>query len=79
MDCQHGIEEVGKADALGFRDESEQVAVPVERPGQALFDYLKRSFIVVIEQTVADSACGGDLEGKLYSAVTKPLDADHLD
>ena len=42
VDGEHGIEQVGEADALGLGDEAEERAVAVEAPGPALLDDLER-------------------------------------
>jgi hypothetical protein len=76
MDCEHGIKEVGEADALRLGHEPEEGPISVEAPGPAKLGEIQTWFIASVQEGVGDPPRGvfiGEFEG----VVTVPEDADH--
>ena len=78
VDGQQGIEEMGKADALGFGNETEEGAVAVEAPGAGLLGDADAGLVVAVEELVGDFA-GGCFVGQLDGVFSVPLHVDHRD
>ena len=72
---QHGVEQMGEADALRFGDQPEQRAVAVEAPRPPLVDDLQAGLVVAVQQLVGDGA-GRRLVRQLQRLGTEPLHAD---
>lgn len=49
---KYRIEEIGKADAMCFRDQAKQSSVAIEAPWAALFHDLDVSLVMTIEQGI---------------------------
>jgi len=75
VDGQDRVEEVGKPDSMGFRDQTEQMAVTIEAPGPALLRDLDARLITPAQQLMVDPA-RGLFEGKLQRLRPVPLHAD---
>ncbi len=78
VDGEHGIEQVGQADAVRLGDEAEERAVAVEAPGPARLDDLETRLVVPVEDLVRDTAIRPTVhEGQRVRPV--PCDADDRD
>ena len=75
MDGQERIEQVGKLDAVGLRNEAEQGAIPIEAPGPAFRDHFERGLAIPVEQFVAKMP-GGILVRHLDGDGAEPLDVE---
>ena len=71
------IEQVRETDAVGLRDEPQQVAVPVEGPGPAGRDHLEPRLVIAINDAIARRT-RIVLESDLDRLVAEPFDLDHL-
>jgi len=58
VDGEHRVEEVGKADAVRFGNQTEQRSVAVETPGAALLHEIETWLVVSIEKFVCHLARG---------------------
>ncbi len=75
---QQRIKEVGQIDSVRFRHQPEELAVAVEAPRTAGFDYFQGGFAIAIEQLYVGLA-GRILIGKLNRCGPIPPDVDYSD
>ena len=78
VDRQERIEQVREADALSFRDQTEQCAIAVKGPRSTLGNKLKAGLIFAVQQLIANGAIRR-LVGQLKRFGTEPLDTDDSD
>jgi hypothetical protein len=77
MDREIWIEQVRKADAIGFRHQPQQRAVTVERPWPAFLDHFEGRLFGAEHQPVAH-LCRRILEGDLDRLIAEPFDLHDL-
>jgi len=58
VDSEQGIEEIGEADAVGFGCETEEGAIGVKAPGQAIGGDFEGGFSVAVEEFATEVATG---------------------
>ena len=75
---EYWVEQVSQTDALGFGDQPEQRAIPVEAPGPADLRDLEAGLVVPVEQLVGDFA-GRRFVRQLQRLGAEPLHADDRD